>query len=116
MVKYDGTVRDSSNNIIQFLYGEDGMNAEFIEKQRIDLINLDDRQLSHQCKIFQIPVNKHTIFDEIKSYKGRFKDEVIDRFLNNADFVLQICEHYEELEKGRAFLRKLVKSKQKLHY
>ena len=46
MVKYDGTVRDSSNNIIQFLYGEDGMNAEYIEKQRIDLINLSDRQLS----------------------------------------------------------------------
>ena len=32
MVKYDGTVRDSSNNIIQFLYGEDGMNAEYVEK------------------------------------------------------------------------------------
>ena len=31
MVKYDGTVRDSSNNIIQFLYGEDGINAEYIE-------------------------------------------------------------------------------------
>ena len=32
MVKYDGTVRDSANNIIQFLYGEDGMNAEYIER------------------------------------------------------------------------------------
>ena len=31
MVKYDGTVRDSQNNIIQFLYGEDGMNAEYVE-------------------------------------------------------------------------------------
>ncbi len=26
MVKYDGTVRDATGNIIQFLYGEDGKN------------------------------------------------------------------------------------------
>lgn len=31
MVKYDSTVRDCSGNIIQFLYGEDGMSGEFIE-------------------------------------------------------------------------------------
>ena len=31
MVKYDGTVRDCSGNIIEFLYGEDGMVGEYIE-------------------------------------------------------------------------------------
>ena len=31
MVNYDGTVRDSQKNIIQFLYGEDGMAADYVE-------------------------------------------------------------------------------------
>ena len=31
MVRYDTTVRNSLGEIIQFLYGEDGMAAEFIE-------------------------------------------------------------------------------------
>ena len=30
-VQYDNTVRTSSGNIIQFLYGEDGIAGEFIE-------------------------------------------------------------------------------------
>ena len=49
MVKYDGTVRDSSNNIIQFLYGEDGINAEYIENQRIELIGMQDSKLAKMC-------------------------------------------------------------------
>jgi len=31
MVKYDGTVRNSHGDILQFLYGEDGMAGEYIE-------------------------------------------------------------------------------------
>jgi len=37
IVKYDGTVRDSQNNLIQLMYGEDGFAAEFIEKQVVTL-------------------------------------------------------------------------------
>ena len=31
MVKYDGTIRVSNNNIIQFRYGEDGLAGEHVE-------------------------------------------------------------------------------------
>jgi DNA-directed RNA polymerase II subunit RPB1 len=37
IVKYDGTVRDSQNNLIQLMYGEDGFAAEYIEKQMVTL-------------------------------------------------------------------------------
>lgn len=43
IVKYDGTVRDSQNNLIQIMYGEDGFAAEFIEKQVIPLDESEDR-------------------------------------------------------------------------
>jgi DNA-directed RNA polymerase II subunit RPB1 len=31
MVRYDGTVRNSCNEVVQFLYGEDGMDARWVE-------------------------------------------------------------------------------------
>jgi len=33
MVKYDGTVRNSLGEVVQFLYGEDGLDATSVEKQ-----------------------------------------------------------------------------------
>jgi len=33
MVRYDGTVRNSQNEILQFLYGEDGLDGRWIETQ-----------------------------------------------------------------------------------
>jgi DNA-directed RNA polymerase II subunit RPB1 len=43
IVKYDGTVRDSQNNLIQLMYGEDGFAAEFIEKQVVTLDETEEK-------------------------------------------------------------------------
>ncbi|GAB2282886.1 DNA-directed RNA polymerase II subunit rpb1 [Dionaea muscipula] len=40
MVKYDGTVRNSLGCVIQFLYGEDGMDAVWIESQKLDSLKM----------------------------------------------------------------------------
>ncbi|VAI24335.1 unnamed protein product [Triticum turgidum subsp. durum] len=40
MVKYDGTVRNSLGDVIQFLYGEDGMDAVWIEPQKLDTLGM----------------------------------------------------------------------------
>ncbi|KAJ0096958.1 hypothetical protein Patl1_29179 [Pistacia atlantica] len=40
MVKYDGTVRNSLGDVIQFLYGEDGMDAVWIETQTLDSLKM----------------------------------------------------------------------------
>ncbi|MCO5588461.1 hypothetical protein L7F22_042417 [Adiantum nelumboides] len=44
MVKYDGTVRNSLGDVIQFLYGEDGMDAVWIESQKVDSIKMKKRE------------------------------------------------------------------------
>ena len=38
MAKYDGTVRNSTGDIVQFVYGEDGLDGAHIESQRLDVI------------------------------------------------------------------------------
>lgn len=43
-VEYDGTVRNSHGNIIQFAYGEDGFDATRVEDQLLDFATLDEKQ------------------------------------------------------------------------
>ncbi|GKD55876.1 RNA polymerase II largest subunit [Tanacetum coccineum] len=40
MVKYDGTVRNSLGDLIQFLYREDGMDAFWIENQKFNSLKI----------------------------------------------------------------------------
>ena len=44
-VQYDGTVRDSRMNVVQFRYGEDGVNATKIESASLGLAKLSDAEI-----------------------------------------------------------------------
>ena len=45
MVKYDGTVRNSGGEVLQFLYGEDGMDAVALEAAKLPHIGIKERKL-----------------------------------------------------------------------
>ncbi|KAF3333653.1 DNA-directed RNA polymerase II subunit 1-like protein [Carex littledalei] len=77
MVKYDGTVRNSLGDVIQFLYGEDGMDAVWIESQKLDSLKM-----------------KKSAFDNV--YKYEFDDESW-----NPSYMLP--EHVEDLRTIREF-------------
>ena len=49
-VRYDSTVRNSNNHVIQFLYGEDGMAGEHIENMNIGLLKAGNDELNSKCK------------------------------------------------------------------
>lgn len=54
-VKYDLTVRDSDNSVIQFLYGEDGMDiskVQFLNKKSIPFLN-DNSDIILDKKVVQ---------------------------------------------------------------
>ena len=44
-VLYDGTVRNSKGDVIQFLYGEDGFDGAALEHLHLDLPNMSEEQL-----------------------------------------------------------------------
>ncbi|KAG7372289.1 DNA-directed RNA polymerase subunit A' [Nitzschia inconspicua] len=48
MARYDGTVRTSGGQIVQFLYGEDGMDAVWIERQDFDSLTLAKREFEER--------------------------------------------------------------------
>jgi DNA-directed RNA polymerase II subunit RPB1 len=45
-VRYDGTVRDSYGNIVQFLYGEDGIDAIYIESHEFKILTMSNKEMA----------------------------------------------------------------------
>ncbi|GKT64622.1 DNA-directed RNA polymerase II subunit Rpb1 [Colletotrichum tofieldiae] len=56
--KYDGTVRNSLGDILQFLYGEDGLDAIYIEKQRMDHLNMSDKKFADRFRLDVMDENR----------------------------------------------------------
>jgi DNA-directed RNA polymerase II subunit RPB1 len=48
MARYDGTLRTSGGQIVQFLYGEDGMDAVWIERQDFDSLTLTKNEFEER--------------------------------------------------------------------
>ncbi|KAG2367401.1 hypothetical protein BDR07DRAFT_1525300, partial [Suillus spraguei] len=51
MVHYDGTVHNSLGDLIQFVYGEDGMDGAFIKRQKIETFGLDNEAFEHNYRV-----------------------------------------------------------------
>ena len=51
MAKYDGTVRNSLGDIVQFVYGEDGLDGVHIESQRVDIITCSKQQFDRKFRV-----------------------------------------------------------------
>lgn len=51
MIRYDGTVRNSAGEVVQFLYGDDGMDGTGVEAQKLDHLKMDDAQVERTYKI-----------------------------------------------------------------
>jgi len=58
MVKYDGTVRNSLGDILQFIYGEDGLDAMCIEPQSLEIITSAHRAFEKKYRVDVINPSK----------------------------------------------------------
>eukprot|EP00743_Colponemidia_sp_Colp-15_P005255 GILK01005654.1.p1 GENE.GILK01005654.1~~GILK01005654.1.p1 ORF type:complete len:1742 (+),score=310.58 GILK01005654.1:266-5491(+) len=96
MVKYDGTVRNSLGNIIQFLYGEDGMAAEYIEDQKIETLRM-------KAGVFDKTFKYR--FDDPDFGKGAMDADVIDDCKNNPETQKYLWEEYETLKRDQELMR-----------
>ena len=49
--RYDGTVRNSLGDVVQFLYGEDGLDAMCIEKQKMGILKMSDAAYENKYRL-----------------------------------------------------------------
>lgn len=86
MVKYDGTVRTSKEQVIQFLYGEDGMAGEHIEDLSIQLYNWNNDQVEQKCNF--MPKDKKGVATREELLKETMETEIVKDIVNNTPLEL----------------------------
>ena len=80
---HDGSVRDSTGTIIQFAYGEDGMNATRIESQPIDLAKLSEAQIRSQYVVPDATGDRQTTYtNQVVADQRMLVEKVFNRQIN----------------------------------
>ncbi|KAA8901402.1 hypothetical protein TRICI_006078 [Trichomonascus ciferrii] len=99
MVQYDGTTRNSLGDIIQFLYGEDGLDGSQVEKQTVDTIPGSDEAFERRYRI--------DVMDSAKSLKASLLESGND-IIGDFDTQRILDDEYEQLWNDRRYLRQVV--------
>jgi DNA-directed RNA polymerase II subunit RPB1 len=76
MSKYDGTVRNSLGDIVQFVYGEDGLDGTIIEKQRVDHINLSDKAFEDKFRLDVMDDRFPAVANEVLKFPSEVTGEI----------------------------------------
>lgn len=95
MAKYDTTVRNSLGDIVEFVYGEDGLDAVYIEQQKLDTIACSDTAFDKKFKV-DLMEGRTALQDHLEQASEITGDIEVQRHFDG---------EYEALQKDRAFLR-----------
>ncbi|KAH9819298.1 hypothetical protein DFH28DRAFT_887179 [Melampsora americana] len=98
MVAYDGTVRNSLGDIVQFVYGEDGVDGGTVEYQNFDSVRLSHEKFE---KKFRVDVTDPNL---------TYKAGVLQVGLDSSSLTLQkiLDGEWEQLKEDRRSLRHFI--------
>lgn len=98
MVCYDGTVRNSLGDILQFTYGEDGIDGGFIERQSVATYHLSNQAFERKYRV------------DVTDPKLGFAHGVLQPGLEDHSLELQmkLDAEWEELRRDRKLLREFI--------
>lgn len=86
-VANDNTVRNANGHIVQFLYGEDGIDPIKIERQTILTIFMNNEELKKNYLITDSELKKVSSVKQSKSKWESLNREEVDQLLADRDFV-----------------------------
>eukprot|EP00027_Filamoeba_sp_ATCC50430_P000934 CAMPEP_0168554826 /NCGR_PEP_ID=MMETSP0413-20121227/7995_1 /TAXON_ID=136452 /ORGANISM="Filamoeba nolandi, Strain NC-AS-23-1" /LENGTH=1668 /DNA_ID=CAMNT_0008585609 /DNA_START=242 /DNA_END=5249 /DNA_ORIENTATION=- len=101
MVRYDGTIRNSIGDIIQFIYGEDGMDAIAVEHQKFDSMKMSNKLVEEKFKF--VP-------DRPDFGESFMSPEVVDEIRNDPESKSELEKEFQQILEDRAFLRQSIPS------
>lgn len=91
MVKYDGTVRNSMNYLVQLCYGEDGLAGEMVEFQNIPIYKISNKKFEKGWH-FDASNERHL--------KRVLNEDIVKSLLTNANDLSELEEEWRQLMKG----------------
>eukprot|EP01130_Rhizamoeba_saxonica_P005130 TRINITY_DN2059_c0_g1_i3.p1 TRINITY_DN2059_c0_g1~~TRINITY_DN2059_c0_g1_i3.p1 ORF type:complete len:1618 (-),score=436.10 TRINITY_DN2059_c0_g1_i3:130-4983(-) len=100
MVHYDGTVRNSLGDIIQFVYGEDGMDAITIENQLLESYSLSDHQVERKYA-YNYEDSRFGLSE------GALEPERLEELKRDPNSIDILDLEYQTIKEDREFLRDL---------
>jgi DNA-directed RNA polymerase II subunit RPB1 len=92
-INFDMSVRNASGSIIQFLYGDDGMNAVKLENHKLPYIEYDLRRLQQEYLI--------SPEDKLHNVVAR---STIDEMRNTPNWERRLFDYYEAVRRDREFI------------
>lgn len=95
-VCYNGNVRNAANNIVQFVYGDDGFDTMRLEKQKLNIIADDNITFDKNYKID---------IDDLKQLLVYMTDDAVKRFKADKDHAKKVQQEYLQLRRWREELR-----------
>jgi DNA-directed RNA polymerase II subunit RPB1 len=95
-VKYDGSMRNSQGDVIQFVYGEDGMDAVWVENQQLESLRMSNDNFNKTYR-FQV--------DRVEFGEGFMATEIIDNVRNSLEARDALERELEQLKADRKLLR-----------
>lgn len=108
MARYDGTLRTSSGQVVQFLYGEDGMDAVWIEKQSFDSLTLTKSEFE-----------KRYMFDTSDPDFGHddqgipfLESDILENCRRDPDMQMLFDRELESLREDQAELRIIMRNRE----
>lgn len=91
MVKYDQTVRDCTNNLVQFVYGEDGLAGEYLENVQFSkFLGLRDSDFEKEFRFF----SEQDLSEQLAFYEQYFDTPTWDAFTANPHELKQLDEEF----------------------
>ena len=102
-IQTDSTVRDVNGNICQFLYGEDGMEPTKIEKQHINTICMDYKDISSTYRF-----NATEMFSEYMT--SEIVNEITEKVVGSGHPVMKknirkmLERHFHQLLKDKEYV------------
>jgi len=101
MVKYDGTVRNQVEQLIQLRYGEDGLAGEWVEFQQLPSLKPSNRAFESRFKFD--PSNER----QLRKY---LNEEIVRDLVGDAHAISELEKEWEQLQEDRAALRQIFPS------
>ena len=99
-VKYDSTVRDSRGNVVQFIYGEDGLDGAHIENQKVDFMTSSNKAFNDR---FQVDI----MSGDVSPWKGRLLQA--REIQGDNELQEMFDQEYENLRNSQQLVRKMGK-------
>lgn len=102
-VQYDGTVRDANNNIIQYHYGEDGVNPTKIETQSFPIGKLSHEEIRTQFGM--IGVDWSTVLKDgiVRDNESELITEYVNDLLFDQRMMVEGVFQSKSLDSGSVF-------------